>query len=81
MEKGKLYDFYFSPSRERQLIKAYAIAGKTYHDTFINGKKYTEMVEHGKKPVMQPEDNELIATDEGNDIRVVIRPEYHEPSV
>jgi hypothetical protein len=81
MEKRKLYDFYFSPSREKQLIKAYIIAGNTYHDTFINGKKYTEMVEHGKEPLMKPDDNKLIATDNGSDIKIIIRPEYHEPSL
>lgn len=68
MEEGKLYDFYYSPTREVQLKRAYRITDKIYHDTYINGKKYTEMVVHGKEPVIKPDDNILVCTDYGTNI-------------
>lgn len=59
-----LYDFYYSKKREAVIKKAYTIAGKNYYDTLINGEKYTEMVQHGKQPIVSTDDNKLICTDD-----------------
>ena len=64
MEKDTLYDFYYSPTLKEQvewLVKITMIR-------LINGKKYTEMVKHGKEPVAVYPDNKIIATDYGNNI-------------
>ena len=68
MEKNTLYDFYYSPTLEVNMKRASRMTGQNYYDSFINGKKYTEMVKHGKEPVAVYPDNKIIATDYGNKV-------------
>jgi len=68
-----LYDFYYSKKREAAIKKAYIIAGKNYHDTYINGKKYTEMVEHGKQPVVKADDNVLVCSNnDATNVKIIL---------
>lgn len=53
MEKKEqiIYDFYYSEDHEIHLQDCYKALGKRHHENFINGNRYTEMVEHGRTPV------------------------------
>ena len=45
------YDYYYSKKCEDDMKASRAIMNKKYFNTFINGIKYTEMIEQGKEPM------------------------------
>jgi hypothetical protein len=48
IKKNMVYDYYYSKQYEDHMK---AILGEEYCDTFIEGKKYTEMTKQGEKPM------------------------------
>lgn len=45
-----LYDYYYSEAHEAHMKAMHEVIGEVYADSHINGIKYTEMIEQGKRP-------------------------------
>lgn len=48
-----IYDYYYSEQHEAHMKVTYEMIGEKYFDTFIDGKKYTEMIRQGEKPMSE----------------------------
>lgn len=67
-----LYDFYYSKKCEECLIlssiRTQSARTRTYVETRINGKKYTEAIKTGEKPLSNYDDLEFICTEDESKI-------------
>lgn len=67
-----IYDFYYSEQHEAHMKATCENMGKEYFHTFIDGKKYAEMIIQGKTPrTSHFSDIKKIHT--GSDEKVVVR--------
>jgi hypothetical protein len=46
-----IYDYYYSAQHEAHMKATYMMMGEKYPETFIDGKKYTEMTKQGETPM------------------------------
>ena len=66
-----IYDFYYSEQHEAHMKATYEMMGEKYFDTFIDGKKYTEMIKQGETP-MTAHFPDIRKIHTGNDETVVV---------
>jgi len=51
MTQDKDKDYYYSAKHEKHLKTVYESYHDVYEDCFVNGVKYTEMIDKGKTPL------------------------------
>jgi hypothetical protein len=71
--KTMKYDFYYSAKQDSIISKMAGIT-RDNHIAFINDSRYTEMVEHGIKPISKFDDLVFVCTDDEKNIKILKRP-------